>query len=262
MARLAEWLNSSPDRAAEQSADGQRPALLPCDWLFSAAAEAVVVVDAATGEVVAVNPPAAAMFRTPCAGLLGMDLPSAFDVSSAATVEACLVFARVLGSAESLGVRARNGGAEMSVRLSLCRAPPRTYLLVRLTSKDPETTKRRAGGAESVVLQAIDRANVGFVMTDGGYRIEYANRAFIEMVGQDSRFDLRGSSLARWLTLTGSDLARLRRQLLQRQAVSQLTAQLCSGRNLARRVAVCAVAVPAGSDACWGFSICELPLLN
>jgi PAS domain-containing protein len=238
------------------------PGLPEGDWLFTSAAEPMLIVQAETGTIVEANPPAADLFRETCARMLGTVLSSAFEPASAATVEACVAIAQVVGSAETLCVRPRSGGVELSARLSLFRAPTGSFLLVRLGSTQSPAANDQRPGTGSVVFQAIDTAQVGFLLTDRGFCVDYANREFLDMIDLDSQHDICGGSLLRWLSLSDTDLRQLRTQLSQRQAVTRLTTHLTSRRGDPRRVEVCAVAVPAGSDTCWGFSICEQPRLN
>lgn len=242
--------------------DLQWPTLLPCDRLFAAATEPVLIVDAATLKIVEANPPAAIVLCSNRADLIGTPLLSVFEDESADLIEAGLAVTRTVGSAQAAALRARHGGPDLGARLSMFRAPPESYVLVRLSTNGAGAAQ---GGdrvhADTVAFEEIDGASGGFLMTDADYRIDYANRVFIEMVERRTTAAVCGSSLLRWLALTAADLSRFRLQLARRQAVSLLTTQLCALRY-PRRVEVCAVAVPDGVDTCWGFSVCELPRIN
>ena len=78
------------------------------------------------------------------------------------------------------------------------------------------------------------------------------------MLDFESRGGPCGGSLLRWLAVSDRNLAQLRLQLLQRQAVTRFTTQLMPHRGDPQRVEVCAVGVPAGLDTSWGFSIDKL----
>jgi PAS domain-containing protein len=232
------------------------------DWMFAASAEPMLIVVAASGRIIEANPPAAALLRVAGGDLIGNRLSFAFDAAGAETIEACIAVARVAGSAHAASVRARHGGPDLNARISVFRVPPVSYLLVRVGSNGTQATADDRGSADSVVFRALDNAAVGFLVTDREFLIHYANRAFLGMVERRSQADVCGSSLGTWLGITDEDLSRLRLQLSQRLAATALATHLGIDRNRRFRVEVCAVAVPAGRETCWGFSVTGVPRLN
>jgi nitrogen-specific signal transduction histidine kinase len=238
---------------------------LPFEWLFAAASESVVVVDAASGLIVAANPAAALHLQSTRAALIGTPLLKAVDAARVGALDLSLECASRAGRAAPIIVRARDGGMELSATVSLFRNPPESYWLVRLTANshtDADSDADTDGGRDEVhesptspVLAAIEGATVGFLIADSDLRIEYANRAFIDMIEVGCLEDLRSQSLQRWLQFTTSDSARLNAQMCQRQAVTVLDTTLHSESGSTRHVEVHAVAVPDEQSACWGFSI-------
>jgi len=265
MLPLYQWLVLGPHGTEENSAEADLPAPLPNDWLFNASNEAVLIVNAASASIVLANPPAARLFGQVCTELAGTLLLAAFDESSSAEIRRCLAVAQSAGSASCTALRTQDGSREVRAQLSLVRSSPESYILVRL---DPNAPKSAVHGsaARSVAFEALDGAPVGFVLTDAGFYIDYANQAFAKLVELGSAGDIRGSSLLRWLQLTDQDLSRLRTQLSLREAVTLLTAQLCpegkgTGKG-ARPVEICAIPVPDGGHECWGFTVRNLPRPN
>ena len=232
---------------------------LPCDWLVSVAVEPVISVETSTQRIVQANPAAAELLRSSPAALLGSPLTQIFDPSSTAAIEDCIKAAQAVAAAEEVTCRASGGGPELRAKLSMFRADADTYLLVRLAPKAGELLQ---SGSQSPAFDAIEGASVGFLLTDSGLKIEYANQAFIDLVELPPPAEMRNKSLLQWLQLTTDDLARLRNQMLQREATSVLTARLRTEKALPLEVEVCAVAVPDGQHTCWGFTIRELPSLN
>jgi PAS domain-containing protein len=256
------WSFFSPLDAADEIAAGpSSPERLPCEQLFTASSEAVLILDLSSDMILQANPPAAALLRTTGSALIGTRFLSAFESSSAAQLRHHTGRALDSGASHVMAVRARGGGIDLSAQLSLIRAKSRSYLLVRLEPAvvQAQTVSEAPGSA---VLEAIDGAPVGFLITEAGFRVDYANRAFIEMAGAGSETEMRGSPLTRWLRLGETDLRRLAEQLSQREATSHLTTQLCRAGNRSRRVEVCAVPVPEGEHTWWGFTVSELPRLN
>jgi PAS domain-containing protein len=245
--------------SAEAGPVEQSPGELPCDWLFNAAAEPILIVDVATATIVTANAPGAALFRTTIDALVGSKLSSVFEAPGAAKIERSMMNARATGTSDA-GLRIRNTRVDLRARLSLFRAPPKAYLLVHLIASGTYGIDRAS--PVSTVFEAIDGAPVGFLITDPGLCIDYANRLFGEMISLGGHARLYGSSVVRWLRFNESDLARLRMQVSDRQAALNFTTELCSARGSSRPVAVCAVAVPDDPEPCWGFTVRELPRMN
>lgn len=256
------WSFFSPQDANEEnSGETSSSARLPCERLFGASNEAVVILDAATDKILQANPAASVLLRSPATALIGTRFMTAFESSSSAEIQHHTRLARTSGSSEVMAVRARGGGMDLKARVSLVRAASQCYLLVRL---EPAVFEARSIGASpgSAVLEVIDSAPVGFLITEAGLHVDFANRAFLEMAGVNSEAEVRGSPLTRWLRLSATDLAQLAQQLSEREATSRITTQLCPAGNRSRRVELCAVPVADGEHTWWGFTVSELPRLN
>jgi PAS domain-containing protein len=241
------------DRAPEPS----HAASTSYESLFIASMEPVLIVDSATETIVEANPAAALAMRTTRGALIGTSFLRAFDQGSRRTLRNRLAISRVTGSTKPINLRTADGAIRLRVTLSLFHSAPDSYLLIRLC-----TGQVARSGVPSAVFDAIDRGTDGFLITDGAFRIEYANRAFLELIDLEPRSGVQGEPLRRWLRLSEADFLRLRRQLLLRHAASLLTTQLRADPSRARPVEVCAIAVPDGEHSCWGFGIRALSRLN
>jgi nitrogen-specific signal transduction histidine kinase len=235
---------------------------LPYERLFAAASEAVLVADAASGTVVAANAAAAVRLQSTRAALIGTPLLKAVDAASEQVLNRALGCASRAGRATPIVVRACNSHTELSATVSLFRRPPESYWLVRLAANPEAGCEVVHEAPVSPVLAAIEGATVGFLVADADLRVEYANRAFIEMIEAGSLEDLRSESLQRWLEFSTGDSARLQAQMCQREAVTVLDTTLRSERGSTRHVEVRAIAVPDEESPCWGFSICARPSVN
>jgi PAS domain-containing protein len=255
------WSFFSPQEAPEENSDEASSSTLPCEQLFAASSEAVLILDAGSNRILQANPAAAALLRTTRTALIGTSFAAAFESSSSTEIQHRIRLARTSGSSEVMAVRALGGGIDLSARVSLVRAGSQSYLLVRL---EPALSRASSSGAgpSSAVLEAIDCAPVGFLITEAGFHVDYANRAFTEMAGVNSEAEVRGSPLTRWLRLSETDLGQLAQQLSERQSTGRLTTQLCSAGSRSRRVEICAVPVPEGEHTWWGFTVSVLPRLN
>jgi PAS domain-containing protein len=261
---------SGPDQAAPAARrrETSQDTGLPCEWLFAAAVEPVLIADAASGRILRANRAAAELLQTPLAALAGMALTDTFDTLAAPAVMESMDRARAAGSSQPVTVRGVVEGVQLSLQVSLFRTVAESYLLVRLAAGDgapfesAHDGQPASRGPETPVFDAIEDAAVGFLIADLALRVEYANAAFLDMVRLSPPAQMRGRSLVRWLQLSGGDLARLRDQMSRRQATSFLTTQLRAEGDVSLQVEVCAVAVPDGQLACWAFTVRELPRLN
>jgi nitrogen-specific signal transduction histidine kinase len=235
---------------------------LRCDVLFAASREPVLIVEADSGLIMDANPSAARLLQICPAELIGAALKTALDQRSLGIVNAGFALAQISGGTHMLNICGSRGGEALCVRISVFWTRDKLYFLMRLGSSDADAFLMEPLRSDSTMFQLIDEAPVGFLMTDANLQIDYANRAFISMIGPASRANLRGTPLARWLNFTAAELAALQKQLCQRQAVTRLKSSLRCARRDARQVEVHAIAVPDDQAPCWGFSVALLRLLN
>jgi PAS domain-containing protein len=257
-----DWLTL---QAQESPVDGPfptNPAELPYDWLFATAREPVLIVDATSEVVTEANSAACRLLGMPRGELLGAQLASGFDASNTAELRRRMALARLAGKADYFGVRTLQGGTDLLLSLSLARAASESFVLVRMAARHATDIGDGDGDGASIAFHAIESAPIGFLVTDSEFRVEYANQAFVDLVEIRSAEDARGKSLANWLEFSEHDMARLRVQMIQREAATVLRPKLRAGQVLLRGIEVHAVAVPDGQNSRWGFSIRELPRLN
>ena len=223
----------------------------PADrWLFALGAEPVLIIDAVKGTIVEANPAAAVLLNVRRKGLVGTRFLDIFLPSSAQTLEQALVLATTTGATGRLTLSVPGTSATLDVSLSLVRKESAAYWLARL---GPTTVAEQEVASSSVVFEALEIATQGFIVTDTGLTIEFANDAFLELTKAGSSDHVIGQSIVQWLELSEAQLKQLRSQMLERQAVTELVTTLRCNQGLALNVLVHAVAVPDGEHACWGF---------
>jgi PAS domain-containing protein len=244
----------------------------PDAWLFAAATQPVLIVEPASDRIVEANPAAAALLGSERASLLAGSFLGVFAADSTPALLQLIATARLSGHGKRIivrtrgasagdaarggrGTRASRAGRDIGVTLSTVLAGTESYLLVRLLPSAHDAADDIDGEVASLVLDAIEQAHAGFVVTDPDLRLSYANRAFIDMVGVGSPEPLRGKSLATWLDLSQEDLTRLHDQMARRDAVTVWKTMLRRSSLSAREVEVSAIAVPDGAERCWGFRI-------
>jgi PAS domain-containing protein len=230
--------------------------------LVASATEPVLIIDACSGVVVEANSAVALLLHAERAALLGTPFIDTLEESSLAAVQRAFATARADGRAGAISVRARRGQLTLGLETALFHAAPDSFLLLRLTARSGADAGPGRRRSDSLVLKAIERAAVGFLITDAQLRVEYVNRALVQMLGLRSPDQVCGRPLAAWLTLGDAELARLRGPLAEHHAATVLRTSLCDTGNGVRFVEVHAVAVPAGRQTRWGFTLREQARLN
>ncbi len=235
---------------------------LSFDALFAAANEPVLILDAGSGRIVDANPAVAQLLRADRATLLGTLFIDALEQSSVEAVQRSFALARAEGRAGAISIRTRQGASTLGLETALFHVAPDSFLLLRLARPVGASSRAARRGADSLVLKALERSSVGFLITDAQLRIEYVNRACVQMLGLLSADQICGRPLAAWLSLGDADLARLQGPLAERHAATVLRTSLYDAGSGARYVEVHAVAVPAGKSTRWGITLRERPRLN
>ena len=221
-------------------------------WSFVASGEAVLIVNAATRRVVEVNLEAAELLGKPRPQLIGRTFPRGLDRGSAAAALALFDRVSVAASADTVTLRAFDGGRELGMGVSLFSVGAQAYFLVHLRD-----VRRRAGArpalAAAPTLQLMDEARAPIVVTDLLLHVQYANRAFHELAGLPTTADLVGQSLTRWLDLSDDDLRAIATQGENRQATLTVATTLRSASLAVCSISACVVVVPDGEMPCCAF---------
>ena len=123
--------------------------------LFQVAAEAVLIVDAASGRLDEANPAAVALFGSD-ASRPGSVLAESFDGPGRDAVQSLLARVNVSGTAESRRPGSPRGAVELRVSASLFRQEKTTHLLVRVAPAEGAVA-----GAEAHAQQRLAQADPG-----------------------------------------------------------------------------------------------------
>ncbi len=221
--------------------------------LFQVAAEAVLIVDAASGRLDEANPAAAALFGAD-ASRAGSVLAESFDAPGRNGVQALLARVNASGKAESLVARLASSDVDLRVAASLFRQEKTTHLLVRVSPAEGAVAGAEAH-AQSALLKLIQAAPDAFVVTDLEGSILSANRAFVELAQLATEAQVRGQSLEQWLGRTGVDLNVLISNLRQRGSVRMFATVMRGEYGTTSEVEISGVAVTEGELPCMGFTI-------
>ncbi|MCG5498590.1 transcriptional regulator PpsR [Ectothiorhodospira variabilis] len=223
--------------------------------LFQVSSEAVLIMDAATHKVVEANPAAGELLGDSPHKLVGRVFPEGFDLENTQMVQDMLATVRATGRAEDILVHSLGAEREFIISSSLFRQDNASHFLVRLRCPRSEALASVGPQSASRVLQMVERAPDGFVVTDMSGRIHSANPAFLEMAQLPTEEQARGESLGRWLGRPGVDLGVLIGNLREHGAVRLFATALRGEYGSASEVEISAVAVLGLDEPCLGFTI-------
>lgn len=222
--------------------------------LFQMASEAVLIVDASTQKVVEANPAATQLLGETARRVVGRVFPDGFDAHSTQAVQALLAQVRAAGRGDDVRARMADGSRTFFVSASLFRQENASLFLVRLSPAESDVFPAVVPKTRSI-LNVVESAPDGFVVTDPEGRILAANSAFVDLVQLATEEQARGESLDRWLGRPGVDLNVLLANLRQHSAVRLFATTLRGEFGSTAEVEISAVSVPDGEQPCLGFTI-------
>jgi transcriptional regulator PpsR len=152
-------------------------------------------------------------------------------------------------------VRSADGARQFSASASLFREERSSFFLIRLAALNAANSAAAIPAQKSKVLEIVASAPEGFVVTDLDGRIQFANRAFLDLAQLATEEQSRNESLERWLGRPGVDFNLLTAQLREHGSLRLFATQLRGEFGSSVDVEICAVSVVDGENPCLGFTI-------
>lgn len=225
--------------------------------LFQVATDAVLVVDAATMQIVEANQAASLLFDLPLAELRGRGATFGFERASRPAVDELLLSARSTGRAGEIGARLVGRVQLTSVAATPFRADDGMRLLVRVRGIDASLSN---GELSRTLARLVDGTRDGVVVTDSSGAILLANPAFLALVGQRAETELRGRALADWIGAEAAAFDALLQQVRLHGIARRVESRLRAGDGHVA-VEVSAALLTEGDQECIGFTIHPLATL-
>jgi transcriptional regulator PpsR len=223
--------------------------------LFQVAAEAVLIIDAASRKIMEANPSAGQLLAENSKRLVGRTFPEGFDAAGTEALQGLMGAVRATGRTDTVTVKSADGKREYTASASLFREERSSFFLVRLAILDGKGNAPALTTRESRVLDIVSSAPEGFVVTDLNGRVQFANRAFLDLAQLATEEQSRNESLERWLGRPGVDFNLLTAQLREHGSLRLFATQLRGEFGSSVDVEICAVSVVDGEDPCLGFTI-------
>jgi transcriptional regulator PpsR len=226
--------------------------------LFQLAAEAILVVDASSLKVVDANTAAGALFGEATERLIGRYFPFGIDRgASERAIDELVANARTTGRGGDARVTLADGQTQVGVSASCFRQDTSTLLLVRFI---PTV----AGGAsampgpQAALFALMDASPDAVILTDLDGRVQWVNRAFLDLTQLAAPDQALGVSLGEWVGRPGADLPVFVQMLKKHGAVRLVQTTARGVHGLASEVEVSAVWRGDRSDGAIGFIIRDI----
>lgn len=222
--------------------------------LFDMAAEAILIVDAPTGRVAEANPAASELLGQPVRKLVGQTFPVGLGDKGQRDVIALLARVRSSGRSDEVRVRSVAGKADLTIGATVFAQEDAQLFLVRMRTARAGASPAAPSGRNSIV-QVIERAPDGFVVTDPEGRVLMANPAFVDLAQLTNEEQMRGQSIERWMGRPGVDLSVMLATLRQQGSVRLFATTLRGEHGAQAEVEISGVSVPEGDPPCIGFTV-------
>ncbi len=196
VARMQQRLVDS-QRAMERDYLRLRSAETRYRLLFQLGSEAVLIIDAANGRVVDLNPAATTLLEATPGRIVGRPLSEFFDPADRELLQDVIASTRGGGRMEPIRVRIGSQGRAALVSGVAYRQDEATHLLVRLAALD--------GSPVVTAVMALPELPEAMVVTDLDRVVRGANRAYLDMAGFARLEQALGESLERRLGRSGAE---------------------------------------------------------
>lgn len=223
--------------------------------LFEMSSEPVLIVDAATHRVVEANPSASVLLGHTPTQIIGKLFPDALLIDDTTALQAISFAIRTQGRISNLKLRL-DSGKDFILDGAFFRQDAASFFLLRFAplAKAPALTADNSD-LTTRMLEFVEQAPDGFVLTDRDGRLLRANAAFLQLAQVESEQRACGESIDRWIGKSSVDLGILLSNLHQHKSLKLFASTVRGEHGLPVDVEISAVAVGGDTDPCLGFVI-------
>jgi transcriptional regulator PpsR len=223
--------------------------------LFEMASEAVIVLDANTFKVIEANPRAADLLGDSVKKLSGRLLMDYLTKGDRIQVQSLLSKVAYTSTVAELNTSILSG-QEVYLSAAPFRNENQSLILVTL-KRSGELIDRHDSNAQSLVMQALENAPDGFIVTNSAGKILTANQAFLRLIMSDKLEQILNEPLDRWLERSSVDLRVMLSNLHEKGSIKLFATSIRDSFGTLHPVEISAVSVPY-PNVCLGFTIREV----
>ena len=223
--------------------------------LFEMASEAVIILDANTFKVIEANPRAADLLGDSVKKLSGRLLMDYLTKGDRIQVQSLLSKVAYTSTVAALNTSILSG-QEVYLSAAPFRNENQSLILVTL-KRSGELVDRHDSNAQSLVIQALEKAPDSFIVTNSAGKILTANQAFLRLIMSDKLEQILNEPLDRWLERSSVDLRVMLSNLHEKGSIKLFATSIRDSFGTLHPVEISAVSVPY-PHACLGFTIREV----
>lgn len=176
--------------------------------LFHTTPQPILVMDAATAEVVEANPAAVQLFGGSSGQVTSRNILRGLDPESTQKLKSLASQVRNGQSFDDVRIRLSNGKDEMALEVLPFRQSANLFFLLRFIDVGPGTLVPPQLSPASVnLLEFTRRSTDGCVVIDHNGRVQTANAAFVQMAQLVNEDQAHGQLVERWLGRSGVDMS-------------------------------------------------------
>ncbi|MCX7304242.1 MAG: transcriptional regulator PpsR [Hyphomicrobiales bacterium] len=234
----------------EEDARSKKQAEAHYRLLFTTAADAIVIIDAATGKVREANPRAISLLGSSSAGIAGKKFSTLFDKAAQVEVQSVISGVVASGSPANRRVDLVNSNS-VTLSVELFRAGDLKLVLVRISA--PSDAMDLIPSAESGIATLVRNAAEAVVLTDEDGSVAWANESFLTLAEIPLAAQAVGRSLDDFFVWSGVEKDMLLKNIRRHGRVSAFSATVRGANGQATSVDLSAVAMPDGTTPGYGF---------
>jgi transcriptional regulator PpsR len=223
--------------------------------LFQITSEPVLIIDAATHRIVEANPAAAALLdHGAAANLIGKLFPDALLLDDTAISQSLSLAIRSQGKIEHTKVRL-DGGRDYLLDGTFFRQDMSSLFLLRFTPQGSQLALPKASDVNTQLVQFVESAPDGFVITDMDGRLLHANATFLQLAQIENMHQILGETIDRWIGKSAIDFSVMLTNLRQHGSVKLFSSVVRGEHGSPVDVEISAARVGASGQARLGFTI-------
>jgi transcriptional regulator PpsR len=223
--------------------------------LFHTTSEPVLVVDAATENVVEANPAAAKLLGVAPGRVIGRNFPRGLDADSAQALKSLAANIRSGKAVDDVRVRLAEGKEEFAVTIMPFRQGADLLFLLRFIPIGAGAALPPIAAANSKLVEFVRRSTDGYVVVDQSGRIQTTNAAFIQMAQLVGEEQAHGEMIDRWLGRSSVDVGVMIANLRHQENVTLFATVLRGEFGASADVEVSGFSISAGEQPSFGLAI-------
>ncbi|CCD98114.1 transcriptional regulatory protein, HTH Fis-type family [Bradyrhizobium sp. STM 3809] len=222
--------------------------------LFQITAEPVLIIDATSHRIVEANPAAADLLDHGAANLIGKLFPDALLIDDLSLAQSLSLAIRSQGKIERAKVTL-DGGRDYLLDGTFFRQDTSSFFLLRFSPQHGQPALPKASDVNTQLVQFVESAPDGFVITDMDGRLLHANATFLQLAQIENMHQIMGETIDRWIGKSAVDFSVMLSNLRQHGTLKLFSSVVRGEHGSPVDVEISATTVGAPGQARLGFTI-------